>query len=386
MTKNVLNAAAMKWQNKQKTLNLLHASPCSRAELARKTGLTRAAISIIADELLALEYVVEGEPILGKVGRKSFVLKLNPDRFHIIGVNISRSSCSVGVINFSGEILFSAKLKMLKTSLETLDHITSYIKENLSRSSYPGELLGIGITAPGPLDTANGRILNPPNFESWSFINISDYFQEQFQCPVILENNSNALALAEKFYGAGSQYQNYVELNVDSGIGSGVILDGRLYKGASGFGNDFGHMSINFQGEPCQCGNIGCAELYASVPNILHGHKYCEWKQVVDHALADNVTAIKILEKEADFLSLIIINITNILDVDAVIITGDIAYRSDLLLKLIKTQVNQRILARVVKQIDIIPSTITCDAPVLSSANLMFEYFSHHEIQQNSKI
>ena len=384
MTKNVLNSAEMKWQNQKRILNLLHISPCSRAELARQTGLTRAAISIIVDELFSLEYIIEGEPILGKVGRKSFVLKLNPHRFYIIGINIARNRCKVGITNFNGDLLYHTTLEMLQTPNEMLDNTTTILRENLKHNTYVGDLLGIGITAPGPVDTTNGRILNPPNFETWAFTNIANYFQQEFQCPVVLENNSNALALAERFHGAGANYHSYVELNVDSGIGSGVILDGELYKGTSGFGNDFGHMSIHFLGKTCRCGNIGCAELYASTPNIVRyanqlGLDFSEWSAIVDAALFGNTDALKIVEKEANFLSLIIINIINILDVDAIIIAGDLLYRNELLLDLLRTQVNQRILTRAVKQVDIIPSLIIHDGPLLSSANLMLDYFFKHD-------
>lgn len=380
MSKNVLNASEMKMINQKKVMQLLLTSPRSRAELARKTGLTRAAISIIVDELLKQQYIMEGEPILGKVGRKSFVLKLNPDRFYIIGVNLARDGCSVGIINFCGQILSASKLQPGDTTQNTLEHIAGTLKETIKEKNFPGDLLGIGITAPGPLDSSNGRILNPPNFEQWSMIPVTDYFRSQFDCPVLLENNSNALALAEKFYGTGSQFKNYVELNVDSGIGSGVILSGQLYKGASGFGNDFGHMSINFQGEPCQCGNIGCAELYASIPNIIHyaqqiNPDFTDWNTIVNQALSGDNYALQVIEKEAYYLSIIITNIMNILDVDAVILAGNITYNSQLLIDLVQNNVNQKIIARMVKQIQIISSSLTWDAPVLSSANLIVEYF-----------
>jgi predicted NBD/HSP70 family sugar kinase len=379
MSKNVLNAAEMKIRNQKKILQLL-VTPCSRADLARKTGLTRAAISIIVDELINQRYIMEGDPILGKVGRKSFVLKLNPDRFYMIGVNLARDGCSVGIVNFCGEILSVFKLQMSETTQETLHNIEITIRKLIEENHLSGELLGIGITAPGPLDSSNGKILNPPNFEQWSLTNVTDYFRDKFDCTVLLENNSNALALLEKFYSINNQFKNYVELNVDSGIGSGVILNNQLYKGSSGFGNDFGHMSINFLGEPCQCGNIGCAELYASIPNILRYAKqinpvFTDWNTIVDQALSNNTQALQVIEKEAFYLSIIITNIMNILDVEAIIFTGDLTYHSSLLINLVKKQVNQQIIARMVKQINIISSSITYEAPVLSSANLILEHF-----------
>ncbi len=379
MSKNVLNASEMKIRNQKKILQLL-VTPCSRAGLSRKTGLTRSAISIIVDELMSQQYIMEGAPILGKVGRKSFVLKLNPDRFYMIGVNLARNGCSVGIVNFCGEILSVSKLQMDGTPQETLLNIENTIRKLIEENHLPGELLGIGITSPGPLDSSNGIILNPPNFDQWAFTHVTDYFRDKFDCTILLENNSNALALLEKFYSIHNQFKNYVELNVDSGIGSGVILNGQLYKGASGFGNDFGHMSIDFHGEPCQCGNIGCAELYASIPNILRYARqinpaFTDWNMIVDQALSGNAQAIQVVEKEAFYLSIIITNIMNILDVEAIIFAGDLTCRSSFLIDLVKERVDQQIIARMVKQINIISSSITYEAPVLSSANLILEHF-----------
>jgi predicted NBD/HSP70 family sugar kinase len=379
MSKNVLNASEMKIRNQKKILQLL-VIPCSRADLARKTGLTRAAISIIVDELIKQRYIIEGEPILGKVGRKSFVLKLNPERFYMIGVNLARDGCSVGIVNFCGEILSVSKLQMMETTQETLDNIVITIRKLTEENELLGELLGIGITAPGPLDSSNGTILNPPNFDQWALTNVTDYFRDKFDCTVLLENNSNALALLENFYSINNQFKNFVVLNVDSGIGSGVILNGQLYKGSSGFGNDFGHMSINFHGESCRCGNIGCAELYASIPNILAftkqiNHDFADWNTIVDLALTGDIQALQVIEKEAFYLSVIITNIMNILDVETIIFAGDLTYHSSLLIDLVETQVNQQIIARMVKQVNIISSSITYEAPVLSSANLILEHF-----------
>lgn len=359
---------------------MLHNCPSSRADLSRYTGLTRAAISLIVDELIQARFLVEGEPILGKVGRKSLALKLNPDLYYIVGVNISRTGFEIGITDFGGALLRSAQGNLEPTPQETLDRIAKHIQGLLADPPPSGDLLGIGITAPGPLDVERGIILNPPNFALWSFINVAEYFSNVFRCPVFLENNSNALALAEKAYGAGQKLDTFVELNVDTGIGSGVIINERLYRGNSGFGNDFGHMSINFNGEPCHCGNIGCAEMYASIPNILKqaakgSRAFHSWSELVDAAYKGGRDALAILEKEVALLSLIIVNIVNILDVSTVILAGDVAYRSELLLRQLQISVNQKLFARAIKNVDILSTAITEHAAIVSAANVMFDHF-----------
>ncbi len=378
MVKTTLNAATMKKQNQKKIIATLMITECSRAELSRKTGLTRAAISIIADELLEQGVIMEGDPILGKVGRKSFVLKLNPDRFHMIGIDLARDKCHVGFMNFKGEILYATNMPMLYSAAGTLTKIQAIIEQALDNNAFPGELLGIGITAPGPLDTQNGIILTPPDFSQWFHINVTHFFQQWFDCPVWLENNANARALAEKYLGAGNQYANFVDLIIDSGIGTGIILESSLFRASSGFGNNFGHMSINFDGIPCTCGNTGCAELYASIPNIIKYAKTIDtslssWPVIVDKASGQNPNALKVMDKEADYLKILITNIMNILDVDCIVMSGDIIYKPGLFIELLKDKMKNCFLSRDVKDLRIMASPINDNAQIIAASYLVIE-------------
>lgn len=380
MSKKVLNAAGMKMRNQKKILEILISTECSRAQLAREIGLTRSAISVIIDELVENKYVIEGDPILGKVGRKSFVLKLNPDYCFMVGIDLARDGYHIGITNFCGELLYNSQIDIQESAYQTMSEITHILTTAMNAHEFPGTLLGIGITAPGPLDSKHGKILNPPNFDQWQHIDVASYFHARFHCPVLLENNANALALAEKNYGLGPLYNSYAEFSVDTGIGCGVISNGRLYKGSSGFGNDFGHMSIDFNGAVCKCGHIGCAELYASIPNILHYAQTLDpsilhWNQVVDRVLEGDCVAKSVLEKEAEYLAIVITNIMNILDVDAVIMSSSITYKGHLINHLIEEKVNKQCLSRMIKKVDIVPSSIVSHAFVLSAANLVLEDF-----------
>lgn len=378
MSKKTLNAAAMKQRNQNKIVESLLVSECSRAELARRTGLTRAAISLIIDELLERGIVVEGAPILGKVGRKSHVIKLNADRYHIIGIDLARDNCHIGFMNFGGRVLASVKMKMCASAPAMLDQILAVIRETQRSHDLPGALMGIGITAPGPLDPADGVILTPPDFDNWFHVNVTHFFRDHFDCPVFLENNANARALAEKYCGAGQAYTNFAELIIDTGIGSGIILNNSLYRVSSGFGSNFGHMSINFQGPVCKCGNLGCAELYASIPNII---KYAvsldpaldNWPEITDRAASGDETALKIIDVESDYLTILITNIMNILDVECIIMAGDITYRAELISRMLEQKLKDRYLSRDIKQLAILPSALNKDAQIISASYLVIE-------------
>ena len=128
-------------------------------------------------------------------------------------------------------------------------------------------IAGIGVATPGPLDNRTGIIYSPPNLPAWEHVPLRDIFQQHYQpyqFPIYVENDANAAALGEYLFGAGRGCRDMVYLTVSTGIGGGVIIDGKLIEGASGTAAELGHMSIDWKGERCNCGNVGCLEYYAS--------------------------------------------------------------------------------------------------------------------------
>ena len=126
------------------------------------------------------------------------------------------------------------------------------------------QIAGIGIGAAGPLDSRTGVIFAPPNLPGWDHVPLRDIFKEHYSLPVFVENDANAAALGEYMFGAGYGCKDMVYLTISTGIGGGVIVDGRIMGGTSGTAGELGHMTIDRHGERCNCGNIGCLESIAS--------------------------------------------------------------------------------------------------------------------------
>jgi len=380
----MLNAAEMKSFNRRLILEHLRQQGASRAELSRKTGLTRAAIGVIADQLLREGILREGrtQQAFGGIGRKSMELEINPDAFYSLGLNISRHSFSVGLSDFAGNTHRHIR-KSFDSSMscgEILDNICVEIDGLLSVPVLPGRFLGMGITSPGPIDARRGMILNPPNFEKWSNVPIVDFFSEKIQGRVLLENNANALALAEKTYGLKGEYVSFLELVVDTGVGAGLIINNELFKGTEGFGNEIGHTTIQINGPRCSCGNYGCVELYASIPNLIATVSKTDvslssWQAIADKAEMGSPTAQAALDLEAEYLACAIVNAVNVLDVQAVVLTGDITCHAEELNTIIGRKVNERFIARGAKKIEILSSRLVPDPVILSSANLIMDSY-----------
>ena len=369
-----LNASEMKIRNRARILKLIRQGGFARAEIARITGLTRAAVTVIIDECLARGMIIEGDKNNSAIGRKAIGLTMNGAYGWIVGLNISRRAYTMGAVDFSGKG-FGEKGRELspeESPNAVLEEICSEIRA--LRNSMSGKLLGIGITMPGPLDRKQGILLHVPNMQAWEGFPIKDFFQKKFGCMVSLDNNSNAMAKAEDVYNTAVQGKNFMELMVDSGLGSSIILN--IDNRSVCFDCEYGHICVDVHGERCNCGNIGCAEMYASAPAILLYARSLDsslssWKDVAEGYLAGSATCKQIVDRELFYLSRVLINAVNCFDLDAVVFSGDIAYRfNELFLRPMEETILRESIRK--KDLHLYTSRIQ-NAAILSAANLIID-------------
>lgn len=381
MKKNARNSAYTKLYNRKLILNIILKRNASRAEIARDTGLTRAAVSIIMDELISEGIVVEKGTVETELGRKPVMLDINPDSFYSLGLNISRTSCSLGIVNIKGKLIkrYEIDLNQIDDANVAVEDITKKINALLADVDIdPAKILGMGISTPGPVDAVNGKILNPPNFNLWNNINIVDLFKEHFKFEIRLDNDSSALALAEKYYGLGRKFSDFILLVVDSGIGSAIVMNHKLYRGKKGSGVEIGHTTIDFDGPQCQCGNIGCLELYASTPSIVkiankQDKDITSWNDIVDKALLGDEYSLDLIDQEAKYLATGIINTINILEIGSIVLTGHINYKPELLEDKISEYVNARAIHRTLNKTNIFTTEIKEHTDVIAAATTIFD-------------
>lgn len=278
-----------------------------------------------------------------KGGKKPILLKINPGGCFSIAVDWTRNDCSVARVNMAGEI---AQLKtMVLTDADTPATILGFMQrtirpllENRTR------ITGICIVAPGPLDRNAGVILNPPNFHGWSNMDIADQLRRDTGRPVFLENVANARGIAEKNMGLGEKYRNFIHIAVDEGIGASIIINNRLHLGTDGFGSELGHISIDRDGPVCGCGNVGCVELFASLPALLDrlaavldlgaaspffkagpAGRRPGWEDVLAGLEAGDTLCRNLMKKEAEFLGNAVITAINLFEPQAIILGSRIA-------------------------------------------------------------
>ncbi len=374
------NAASMKLNNMLEIIDIVRRGPVSRADVARATGLTRAAVTIIVDRLQK-EGILEGPGTDQERGRKNSLLQLKDQRFYFMGIDITRVNCSLCIADIKGNSIAEAgfPLSADDTFEDVLPLIRDHVQDICRSIGGTERLTGVGVSTPGPVDTAAGRVLTPTNFPMLHHQNIIEQLREVVGCGIWLENNATARTLYEKNLGAGRPFRNYMVMIVDTGVGSGLVLEGRLFRGL-GFAGEAGHTSVNMDGPLCACGNRGCLEGYAAIPSLLRrefaGYNgVSSWKDVVDLALAGNAQCLDVIDREARYLAQSIINTANLLDLEAVILIGFISYRPELLLERIRCAVQGVRITGRIHGLEIIASQERENAGALSAAIIAMEKF-----------
>jgi len=203
-----------------------------------------------------------------------------------VGVDIGGTKVAAGVVDSVGEIKSQSRKPMVAhgEAADGLAAVTSAI-DALAAVHGPGmgTLHSIGICSPGPLDPVTGVVINPPNLPCWRNFPLAAEVARIYRVPVRVDNDANAAALAESLWGAGRGYKNIFYTCIGTGIGTGIVFDGRIYHGRTGAAAEGGHCSIDYRGPLCSCGKHGCIEIYASGPAIA---KRARAKVEVEPALA----------------------------------------------------------------------------------------------------
>ncbi len=334
--KQATNSVLMRIKNEKIILSLINKGPVSRADIAKKTGLTKAAVTIIVDDLKQREIVTEQNGKSDTVGRNPVMLFLNEKSSFVIGVNITRRHITVGITDLGGNIVAQDEFSTC-SPFEALSIIEKTIKEQIKKSGIDiSKIYVVSVVTPGPVDVENGLILNPPNFKEWHNVTIVRELEKLTGFDVILENVSSATAIAEKYFGSATDSENFLTLRVDEGIGSGIVINDSLFRGPC----ELGHTSINYNGVMCECGNRGCLEKYASIPCILKNTGYKSWQDVVDSD--DN----KLIETESEYLSTAIISANNIFDFEKIVLCGELTYKPQQIIEHISKKIERNMLSK----------------------------------------
>ncbi|GAE91973.1 xylose-responsive transcription regulator [Gracilibacillus boraciitolerans JCM 21714] len=314
------NQHVVKKENKALVLETIkEKAPISRASIAQVTGLNKGTVSSLVSELIDEKLTNESGTGESSGGRRPVMLLLNETAGYTISIDLGVKSILGVLTDLRGNILHEKRTLFNNNNVEEVLHLLYKLIDELGVAAPDSEygIVGIGVGVPGGVVTTEGEILLAPNL-GWKKVPLSQLLSEKYQVPITVENEANAGAYGEKVYGVGQLSSELVYASVGIGIGVGLILDGKLYRGLRGFSGELGHMTIEKDGAVCRCGNKGCWELYASEQALLkqaekNGYVNATVEEIVIAANNGEANAINMLAQLGDYLGGV--GITNIIHI-----------------------------------------------------------------------
>lgn len=383
-----VNVQSMRQANRQLVLAAIRASDfTSRTEVARLTSLAKPTVGAIVEELLSEGLVEEAglDGETGGVGRKAKLLRFNNLSSAYLGVEFGVGRVRIAVADALGKIRTTIDESVNTHTPELAFQATVVlIKSALRRVRVPmNRVNAIGVTLPGIIDQKNGSCLLAPSL-GWKDTPLRGYFESKFRKPTVLQNIKDAGAAAEGHLGAAQSVENYLWLYLGSGVGAGVVIEGRPFFGSHGFSGEIGHCRVcETDGELCQCGRRGCLETIASGPAILRWLRKqgCPLDEDAAYraALAGQSPARDAIERAGRSLGIGLSYLVNLFNPELVILGGSVALSGPLLLSSTESSLMEHSL--MTNQVSLVLSELD-ETGVLSGAILL----AMRETERESKL
>lgn len=330
---NALSGANLEYAHKHNQRVILETvrlhGPLSRVEISRHTALSTQTVSNIVDKLLESDILQIGARRSGLRGQPAVEIDLNPKGGYAIGLHLDRDHMVGVLLDLCGgqhqliqhEWNFPTPEDALPCLKATV--ISLYRREGLRKS----DIWGVGLALPGPLDLQAGRLVSPPNFPGWDGVPISDLLSDAVDLPVFLENDATAAAVGERWFGQGREVRNYFYVFFGVGVGGGMVIDGKPYRGAFNTAAMFGHISVEPHGERCLCGGRGCLELYISLASLYAsidgpGETPHSVAEVTKHFEDQDPRLLAWIDQAADHLAPALVTLENLLNPEAIVFGG----------------------------------------------------------------
>ena len=373
----------------------------TKAGLASVTGLTFMAIKKILAELQELNLIRDGQMESGGMGRKAVSYVINENYRYTIGIHINKFITGIALLNLRGQILAIERYSMDKEFENQNDFVTMLaeaVELVIEKSGVKREdLLGIGVGAPGPLDCESGVILTPPNMPMLDYLPLKETLEGRTGFPVFLNKDTNVIAFAEYWYRNNRDCSNLAYVEVDMGIGSGLIIDGKLNVGANCIAGEFGHITIDINGPLCNCGNRGCLEAMSSGIAVLrmlgeqlenqkdhplyHKRNALTIEDVFEMTDKKDLLTISILNRSAFYVGVAVSNLINTFDPEMIILGGILIQKYPMYFNIVQDVANQR-KVKGAKENFMAVSVLRENAGVIGAGEIVTDHFFNQFVNE----
>jgi len=309
-----------------------------------------------------------------------------------IGVDLGGTNIKIGLVTKSGEIVNQVSVESKanngpKAVIKQIEHGIDRLLECEKR-----DVIGVGIGAPGSVTVKKGIVSNPPNFTDWGTVALGSILKKKLKMEVFVENDANAAAIGELIFGAGKKMNSFIMITLGTGLGGGIIFDKKIFRGDTGAAGELGHVIIDYNGNRCNCGSIGCVEAYTGnnyfinwvKPELEKHPQSLIYKYIENDLHKLTPSAIHQAAEQGDFFAIDyikqlgryvgygLVSAINILDISNVIIGGGVAGFGNLLFDEILRTVNERILIPKKGKIKIIPAMFKNNAGIIGASALVY--------------
>lgn len=369
--------------------------PISRAELAQRSRLGKSTITGIVNGLIRDGFLAEVGSAESGVGRPRMLLRLNSQARYTVGVKLAPTSIHTALTDLHAQVVQRVEHEVLpeKGSEAIIADLVGSIRQVMARQRVePESVIGIGVVLPGLVDPRTGVSLSS-YFLNWRDIPLKGVLEKELGLPVFIDNDANAFALAEHWYGAGQGSVNMLGVTVGIGVGSGIVIGGQLYRGGSKGAGEFGHITIDPNGPRCACGNRGCVEAFAADSAVVRlareaagefpgsvllgmagGIEGITRHTVVAAARQGDRAARWALAEAGRYLGIGLANAVNLLNPDRIVVGGEgVAEGGDLLLDPIRQSLRQHAFSVLADDISVAPATLGADAWLMGAATVVLE-------------
>ena len=347
----------------------------TQADVCRETGLSPATVSSIVRELTAEGRI---EVLLEAGGRRSRRLRLSKEAGLAAGVAFGHTHVRVALADMAHQVVAeevraldvdASASEGLDVALKVLDDLLAVV------GAARADVVGVGLGVPGPIDSNSGTLGSSAILPGWVGVQAAEVLQERVGRPVLVDNDANLGALAEVTWGAARGCRHVVYVKVASGLGAGLVLDGRLYRGARGTAGEIGHISIDEAGPVCRCGNRGCTETYVSaerlVADLPAAHGPLTVEGMLAMAEAGDAGARRVIADAGLVLGRAIAQLVNVFNPESVVVGGQLAQAGDVLLDPIRHAVSRSAIPSAAATVRIVPGDLGRRAEVLGALALV---------------
>ncbi|HYP47158.1 MAG TPA: ROK family transcriptional regulator [Thermoleophilaceae bacterium] len=389
MTTGTGSLGSLRELNRLRIVDILRVSGnASRADLTRRTGLSRSTVSTLVSDLQRRGLVVEREgeaPREGQAGRPAALLALDPSAGAAVGVDLDHDQVGVAVSDLSRRVLAEAwaPWDVDQDASGALDLAAERVDSVLTEAGVErNRVLGAGMALAGPVDQRRGTLHPSRVLPGWDHVDAAAELERRLSLPVYVDNDANLGALAEVTLGAGRNARFAAYVSISSGIGAGIVVDGRPYRGHRGTAGEVGHIVVDPQGPMCRCGNRGCLETLASGPALvrLMGSSRDEdlpLGEMIALARAGDAGCRRVIADAGRAVGRVVAGLVNLFSPQMVVIGGDLSEAGELLLSPLREAVERDALPAAAEELEIVGGELGQRANLLGALALVLMQSEH---------